>query len=239
MKLFFNRAFALIALLLAMLMLVSHGCEALAPAFALLFMVAAVIASNPAKYHLRARRLGAAPDTNDIAADLNLNEILDSAIIAFKRAMLPLTMFATVFRNVQLRGTDIVDVPYYPIQGAQSKDYNRANGYQFATGAGSQTLSRPITVNKRKYQTLQFTGYELARLPMLNAQTLGELKGQKLAYDVIQDILSVVTTANYGAPVFTGAANTFDSDNVIDIRTGLRQEYLWSAANHGRCDEHG
>lgn len=163
--------------------------------------------------------LRAAPDTNDIDADLNLHEILDSALEAFKRAILPLLVFSTVFRNVQLKGTNKVQVPYYPIQGTTSKDFVAADGYVFSTGAGSNTEAKEITINKRKYQPLALTSEEIARYPAINAMRLGRMKGEKLAFDVIQDILSLVTAANFGAAVFTGAASGFDSDDVIDIRT--------------------
>jgi hypothetical protein len=188
-----------------------HG---LALAVVLGFVCLATLAGTGA---IRRGQLGAAPDTNDVISDLNLNEILDSAIKAFARTILPLRLFATVWRNVQLQGTDIVEVPYYPLQGITSKDFSGT--YDFGTGAGSKTEVRKVTVNKRKYQTLQLSGRDLARLPMLNAQTVGELKGQKLAYDVIRDILSVVTAANYPGIAFTGLAGSFDSDGVIDIRT--------------------
>lgn len=218
MKILANRILAVLTLLIVTLMLALHGPAGIVPAFCVAFGVSAVLAGSSAYYR---GQLGVAPDTTDIVSDLNLNEILDAAIKAFKRAILPLTMFATVFRNVQLRGTDIVEVPYYPLQGVASKDFNGT--YDFATGAGSKTDVRKITVNKRKYQPLALTGRDIARLPMLNAETLGALKGEKLAFDVIQDILSVVTAVNFPSVAFTGAAGAFDSDDVIDIRTACNK----------------
>src|ERR1041385_8524411 len=44
--------------------------------------------------------------TDNIDSELNLNAFLDATLKAFKAAILPLTNFATAFRNVQLRGTD-------------------------------------------------------------------------------------------------------------------------------------
>lgn len=166
----------------------------------------------------------------NVDAALKLNVVLDAAILAFKRAILPLTMFATIFRNVQLQGTDIVAVPYYPLDTSASTDFVPANGYVFDKDTNTQ--SKQITVNKRKYQPMAFTSAELARLPMLNAELLGTLKGQKLAYDVIQDVLSIVTLANYGAAVFTGLATTFDSDDVIDIRKAI-EDIPWPETGRG------
>lgn len=208
------RILAMALAVFAVVAMSRQGLQAL-PALGLLaFVTAGVLAGWGG---VMRGQLGAAPDTNDIASELNLNEILDSAIDAFKRAILPLTMFSTVFRNVQLMGTNKVEVPYYPIQGTTSKDFS--SSYDFSTGAGSNTSKKEITVNKRKYQPLAFTSSEIARTPILNVQKLGELKGQKLAYDVIQDILSVVTASAFGSAVFTGASSGFDSDDIVDIAT--------------------
>lgn len=156
---------------------------------------------------------------NTIDAELNLNAFLDAAITAFKRAIMPLTMFASTFRNVQLRGTDKAEVTYYPLDTAAAKDFDTTDGYVF--DEDTNTAHREIVIDKRKYKSLGITGRDFARIPLLNAEKLGALKGEKLAFDIIKDILSLVTAANFGAAIFTGAASGFDSDDIIDIRTAI------------------
>lgn len=213
-------ALAMIALLICIALV--HGLLAvIVPAF-----IAAACLAGTGAY--QRGQLGAAPDTNDIVSNLNLTEILDSAIEVFARALLPLRLFCTVFQNVSLKGDGTVTVPYYPLQGITSKDFSGSNGYLFNSGAGSKTDSRQIGVSqaaggKRKYQPLTLTSEEQRNLPRLNLQKLGEMKGEKLAFDVLLDILSVVTAANFGPAVFTGAASTFDSDDVADIRTACNK----------------
>lgn len=158
---------------------------------------------------------------NTIDAELNLNTILDAGISAFARAVFPITMFASVFRNIQLRGSDKVAVPYYALDTTATKDFSQNTGYVF--DEDTATSMKEITVNKRKYKSMALSSRDLARLPQLNAVKLGALKGEKLAYDVLQDILSIVTNANFGAPIFTGGASTFDSDDVVDIRTAVNK----------------
>lgn len=197
----------------------------------LLFLAAVAFAGTGALYR---GQLGAAPDTIDIVGALNMDVILDSALMAFKRPILPLKMFSTVFANVQLKGTDYIDVPYYPLQGIASKDFNGT--YDFATGAGAKLDMRRIGGPgnwKRKYQPMAMTSAQVARLPALSAEKIGALKGEKLALDVIQDILSVVTAANFPSVAFTGAASTFDGDDVVDIRTacGKNTTGVGSVAN--------
>jgi hypothetical protein len=154
---------------------------------------------------------------NTIDAELNLNAFLDAAINAFRAAVLPLTMFASTFRNVQLKGTDKVEVLYYPLDTTAAKDFDQDEGYVF--DEDTNTAHREITINKRKYVSMGLTGRDLSRIPLLNAEKLGALKGQNLAYQIIQDILSIVTHANYGTDAFVGASSGFDSDDIIDIRT--------------------
>jgi hypothetical protein len=154
-----------------------------------------------------------------ISSDLKLNVVLDSALIALREALLPLNSFSTVFNSVPLQGTDKIAVPFYPLATDATSDFNGT--YSF--GDSNAINSREITVNKRKYQALSFTSAELARQPYFNPEQLGFLKGRKLAEDILRDILSVVTAANYGAPIHTGAASTFDSDDMISIKTVLDQ----------------
>jgi type II secretory pathway pseudopilin PulG len=159
---------------------------------------------------------------NTVDAELNLNVILSAAISAFRRAVFPITVFANIFRNVQLKGTNKVAVPYYPLETTASRDFNQDDGYVFDDDSATQV--KEITINKRKYQPLRFTSSELARIPMLNAQKIGTNKGEKIAYDVLQDILSIFTAANgytvQGTPADITPGN-YDSNAVIGWRTSV------------------
>jgi hypothetical protein len=152
-----------------------------------------------------------------ISSELKLNVVLDSALVALREALLPLNSFSTVFNSVPLQGTDKIAVPFFPLATDATSDFNGT--YSFSDS--NAINSREITVNKRKYQTLSFTSAELARQPYFNPEQLGFQKGRKLAEDILRDILSVVTLANYGAAIHTGAASTFDSDDLITIKTAL------------------
>lgn len=154
---------------------------------------------------------------NTIAAGLKLDLILDSAMTAFKQTLMPLAMIATAFYDMPLEGTNKALVPYYPIETAASKDFNGA--YVFDKGTDTQT--KEVTVNKRKYQPLSYTSEELRRQPKFDPEKLGALKGAKLAEDVLVDIFSVVTVANYGAGIWAGAGGDFDVDDIIDIEATL------------------
>jgi hypothetical protein len=152
---------------------------------------------------------------NVIDADLNLNTFLDSALMAFKAAIMPITVFATRFNNIVLKGTDKVDVFYYPIDTQAAKDFSYDTGYVF--DEDTNTAKREITIDNRKYVSMGLTSRDLARLPALNAEILGRLKGENLAYQILMDIMSVITHANFATDGLV--SSTFDSDDVIDIST--------------------
>ncbi len=173
-----------------------------------------------------------------LAAGLQVTEILDAALLAFRAQLLPIRVFANAWRKGQepLRMGESMKVPYYPLEAVASKDFNGT--YDF-TDAGPNVETRDITVNKRKYQPLITTSAELARYNFDPVQ-LGTMKGRRLAADVVADILSLVTLANYGAAAFTGAASTFDADDTADIQlacdlakwpTDMRSLILASAYN--------
>lgn len=163
--------------------------------------------------------------TNTISSELQITNILDGALRALKQSLIPLQAFTTVYRDVPLLGTDKVAVPFHPLETAASSDFNGTYSM-----ANSTTNVREITVNKRKYQSMGFTSSELARQPQLNLTEIGMKKGFKLAEDVIKDILSVVTNANFGSAVHTGTASNFDVSDVIDIRQACDEAY-WSQVN--------
>lgn len=153
-----------------------------------------------------------------LPAGLQATEILDAAMIAFRRRILPIRLFSTAWRkaNKPLMKGEKMLVPYYPLETAASKDFDPEDGYDF-TDAGPNVQTKEVILNKRKYQPLITTSAELERYNF-NLETLGTQKGEKLAADVVADILSVVTLANFGAAVFTGAASTFDADDVAAIQ---------------------
>jgi len=155
---------------------------------------------------------------NTIDSDLQLDVILESALEAFRNILTPLATFSTVFKDVRLKGTNKIQIPYYPLEAAASRDFNGT--YLFDD---TDTQSIELEITKRKYQSLAFTSEEWNRQPQFDPERLGTLKGQKLAEDVLRDIFSLVTVANYGAAIFTGAASTFDRDTITDIEVAVEE----------------
>ena len=168
--------------------------------------------------------------TNTIDSPLKRVAIMQESIRDFATVLFPLRSLATVFSNVPLQGTDEIVVPYYPLQTAASVDWNDATGYVFS--GQSNTLSKKITVNKRKYQPLDYSSNDFRRQPYFDAVRLGRMNFEKLGVDLIKDILSVVTVANYGAAVKMIPASGYTSDDLVDLDAAATAA-MWP--KQGRC----
>lgn len=149
------------------------------------------------------------------AAGLKLDTILRQSVRALAKRLSPVLALSTVMRDQMLTETDTVKVPFYSLEALASKDFD--GSYNFAGADGGPGGSKDVVVNKRKYQPLEFTSKELRRNSVVDLNLVMALKVEKLAEDVLNDIFSEVTIANYGAAIFTGAASTFDRDDAVDI----------------------
>lgn len=148
-----------------------------------------------------------------ISANLKTAKMLDAALAGFEEVILPLNALSTAFYDIPLQGNDKVVVPYYPIDSTPSRDFNGTYIFDDA-----EVQSKEVTIDKRKYQSLSYTSATLRRQPAFDPERHGLMKGRQLALDVVADVLSIVTVANFGAAVFTGAASTFDSDDTADLQ---------------------
>ncbi|HEY3898934.1 MAG TPA: hypothetical protein VGM54_09995 [Chthoniobacter sp.] len=160
-----------------------------------------------------------------VPSQLKLDQILQGAAIkALKRVLLPLLSLSTVFRDVPLRGTDTVQVPFIPLQQTTSLDFDYDVGYE----QGDGTLNTlPITINKRKYQPIAITSYQLARQPILELEEIIVKKVEQLAEDVIGDIFANVTHANYGAAAVIADPSSWDSDTIGDTLRKAANDAMW------------
>lgn len=162
---------------------------------------------------------------NVISSDLQLTKVLNSSLRAFKRAILPLTAFSTVFERQQLQGTDTIAVPYYPLASSASQT-RAASGSYLALATDTATGSKSITPTRHKMQAISFTSTERSRQPALNPEMHGQLKGEKLAYDVLADVLSVIRLADYtGTTLAAGDHSSFDEDDVADLARICMSDY--------------
>jgi hypothetical protein len=143
--------------------------------------------------------------------------VSQSALTAFNDALTPMVgAFATDFGGEIGSNGQVVKVPVY-------------NGYSAGSFAGDYTTNASndvgavtVTVNKHLYKTVSLTDLEVSNngAGATRVDQIGRKLGEALALGVYQDVLSLVTAANFGtATAFTGTSTGFDSDDIVDIKT--------------------
>lgn len=139
-----------------------------------------------------------------------------AALNAFTAALQPIRSFASDFSAAASQRGTSVRVTFIPSQ-ADASDF----AGDYTANAGSTATGVDIPINRLKYVSWPLTDIEMSLNQLIRIEMFGRQYGFKLGKAVLQDIWSIVTNANYGAPIFTGASATFDSDSVVDIDSGL------------------
>jgi hypothetical protein len=132
----------------------------------------------------------------------------------FMSNLLPVTAFSTDFSPMPAEKLDTVRVP---LVGAPSVSSDFAGDY--SANADSTVTVVPVTLNRHKYKTVHVTARESAETSLNALETLVEAAAQQLAQDVLVDIFSCITLANFGAPGIAAlAATAFDYKKVLSLR---------------------
>lgn len=160
-----------------------------------------------------------------INSALKRDVLLQTAMRAFKNRILPILAFANKFEPNPLQGTNVVTVPYISLASGASTDFVAGTGY---TTENNQTIGvKQVTVNKRKFRMVGFTSDEWNRQPFLKQDELIGVEAEKLADDVLADVWSLLTAANFaGTTLAAAAASAFDLDEVLALRR-LCSEANW------------
>lgn len=177
--------------------------------------------------------------TATVSSDLQRQVIMSEAMRAFRRRLVPLSLFAHNFGNVPLEGKDEIDVPYYPLNTTQSQRFTTANGYQLAGGGGNDVAQRKqilvggvggnnkVPGQDRAYQQMTWSSYLLRRQPWVDIQKLAVMRSEQLALDILNDIITAwILKANFGVAAWTGAPTGFDN-TVIAMLKGVASKLDW------------
>ena len=141
-------------------------------------------------------------------------KVAQLALMPFMSNLLPVTAFSTDFSPLPAEKLDTVRVP---LVGAPSVSSDFAGDY--AANADSTVTVVPVTLNRHKYKTVHVTARESAETSLNALETLVEAAAQQLAQDVLVDIFSCITLANFGAPGIAAlAATAFDYKKVLSLR---------------------
>lgn len=152
---------------------------------------------------------------NTVDPDLYGTIVGENAIRVFQSVLKPLSAFSTDFSGeVGQRNQSIV----VPLTTDPTDAATKAAGDAY-TIQDTTMNETTVSLSNHKYVSWYLTDNDANSSRYLSIENVGVEKGQQLAINVFQDILSQVTAANYGAAAFTGADSTFDHDDVIDIQT--------------------
>lgn len=165
---------------------------------------------------LHRKKLDHILNTNTVDPELKRNVILSDLMVDFKRVLLMLNVFSTTYTNVPLEGTNKVTVPFYDLDTVAATDYVEATGYTF--GEDTDVSSRDITVNRRKFKSMNFSSSTFRRQPYFNPTQSMRQKSAQLGVDVWLDILSLIKADPYGVSVMDVEAGAFDVDNLTILR---------------------
>ena len=154
---------------------------------------------------------------NTINANLQNNIIAQSALEQFTSILAPLNSFSTSFNDEAAEKGKTISIP---------KISNTASAIDFAgTYSDMDTTygAVQITLDQHMFVSWNITDTESSQSSAVELQRFGYQKGGDLAKAVFQDILAVVTAANYTTSILVTAGD-FDSDEVADLREdGLGQ----------------
>lgn len=140
--------------------------------------------------------------------------IARSVLQGFTATIAPMATLNTLFSDAAANRGDRVSVPRLAsaLDAAVDKTVGEAYAIQDIDSDAVE-----IILNKHKYVSMGNDDIEVANSSALVLERYGVRKGNLLAKTVAQDIFSEITNSNFGAAVFTGAASTFDEDDVADI----------------------
>lgn len=146
--------------------------------------------------------------------DLKDVRISQNALLPWMETLLPLSAFST---NFSPDAADKLDTVKVPVIGAPSASSDYAGDY--TANADSEASSVAVTLDRHKYKTVHLTAKEAATTSIPLLEKLVTTAAQQLAIDVMSDIFTSITAANFGSPAIPAiSAEDFGYKTIIKIR---------------------
>ena len=153
-------------------------------------------------------------DMANTITDLKDVRISQNALLPWMETLLPLSAFST---NFSPDAADKLDTVKVPVIGAPSASSDYAGDY--TANADSEASSVAVTLDRHKYKTVHLTAKEAATTSIPLLEKLVTTAAQQLAIDVMSDIFTSITAANFGTPAIPAiSAEDFGYKTIIKIR---------------------
>lgn len=141
-------------------------------------------------------------------------KVAQNALLPFRGALLPIRAFSS---NFSPDPADKLDTVRVPVVGAPTQSSDFAGSY--TANPDSTVNVIPVVLNRHKFKTVHMTAREASTTAFNVLDTLVSAAVKQLAQDVLHDIFSAITAANYGDPVIPAlAAAAFDYKKLLAIR---------------------
>lgn len=154
----------------------------------------------------------------------NVNDIkvAQTALQPWMAALMPLRAFST---NFSPEPADKLDTIRVPVVGTPSQSSDFVDSY--TANPDSTVTVIPVQLNRHKFKTIHVTAREAAATALNVLETLVSSAVKQLAQDVLQDVFSTITEANFGDPaVAPVAAANFNYKQVLAIRGACAAEKM-------------
>lgn len=145
--------------------------------------------------------------------DLKDVRIAQAALLPWMTELMPLSVFSTNFGPDAADKGDTVKVP---VIGAPSAASDFTGDYTL--NSDSEASSIPVVLNKHKFKTVHMTAKEAAVTAIPLLEKLVSTAARQLAIDVLTDIFSEVTEANFDAALEDTDASSFGYKTILSIR---------------------
>ena len=150
----------------------------------------------------------------NILTNVNDIKVAQNALQPFMASLLPMRAFST---NFSPEPADKLDTVRVPVVGAPSPSSDFAGSY--TQNADSTIDVVPVQLNRHKFKTIHVTAREAAETALNVLDTLVSSAVKQLAQDILQDIFSEITQANYGDPAINPLApSSFDYKKILAVR---------------------
>jgi len=146
----------------------------------------------------------------------------NAAIEQMQSTLKPLSVFSTNYSGEMADKDATIKVP---VDSAITVAADKTEGSAYTRQATTRGKVS-VTLGNHKYVSWAVTDNESNSTNQGSLEALGRGKGQKLAIAVSDDILGEVLAANFSTAAFTGAASTFDYDDVVDL-AGVADAANW------------
>lgn len=123
----------------------------------------------------------------------------------------PFDAFSTRFES-SLQENDILKVPIYTDTSTPTDFDASTNNYE--TVATDSITFRDVTLDSHLKSTFSITDKNWQKV---NIEELLRIHTKKVIKQAQAEVGALITNANFGAAAFTGAASTFDSDDLADL----------------------